>query len=145
MAAIIGVLRESRITVITTGSVTLILLLLGIFNRNERTTSTSNSTFSLLYFLAIVMLSFAFSAMLKERQQQRDSALGQQTGQRSDPNSTQFAVVVLPPDPSPQQSFISPLIPSANIELNGFKDPPPPYFSDNSPPPKYEEVVDSHK
>jgi hypothetical protein len=91
------------------------------------------------------MLSFAFSAMIKERQQQQNSALRQQTGQQSDPNSTQFAVVVLPPNPNPQQSVNLPLIPSVNTELNGFKDPPPPYFSDNSPPPKYEEVVNSQK
>jgi len=90
------------------------------------------------------MLSFVFSAMLKERQQQQNSALRQQTGQQSDPNSTQFAVV-LPPAPNPQQSINSPLIPLVNTELNGFEDPPPPYFSDNSPPPKYEEVVDSQK
>ena len=124
MAAIIGVLRESRITVITTGSVTLILLLLAIFVRNERSTPPSSSTFSLLYFLAIVMLSFAFSAMLRERQEQQNSSLRQQTGQQTDFNSTQFTVV-LPPIPNPQQSVNLPLIPSVNTELNGFEDLPP--------------------
>jgi hypothetical protein len=52
-------------------------------------------------------------------------ALRQQTGQQSDPNSTQFTVIVLPPISIPQQLFNLPMIPSVNTELNGFKDPSP--------------------
>lgn len=138
VASIVGVIRESRLTVITTGSITLILLLLAVFNRSDR---TQNSTFSLLYFLAIVMLSYAFSAMLKERQQQSSNRRPQSSVvQEFETNGNQFtAVVVYHP---PQQ--LTPLVASVPDESE-FKDPPPPYFPDDSPPPKYEEVVQHQK
>ena len=137
-------MRESRPLVVTTGSVTLIILLLAVFNRPER---TQNSTFSLLYFLAIVMLSYAYSAMLKERQESRTirARVQQQmsaNGQPLDPNTCPFTAVVVYHSALNPTANSSQVVPRGDGQLvEGFKDLPPPY--EDCPPPKYEEVVNS--
>ena len=139
-----GALRESRPLVVTTGSVTLILLLLAVFNRTDR---TQNSTFSLLYFLAIVMLSYAFSAMLKEREKfrvvrGRQTQLATINGQSLDTNGVPFTTVVVYHSPNTAgngSQVVSNGCAADQTVIDGFKDLPPPY--EDCPPPKYEDVA----
>ncbi|CAG2102522.1 unnamed protein product [Medioppia subpectinata] len=148
VAAIVGAIRESRPLVLTTGSITLMILLLAAFSRTER---TQNTTFTLLYFLAIVMLSYAFSAMLKERQLRgvlghRSAANGgrQLSAAATAASEAPFAAVIVYDSPA-QHSLqvalpMSPHSPLPDSEANNsFKDPPPPY--EECPPPKYEDVT----
>ncbi|XP_054166485.1 uncharacterized protein LOC128963959 [Oppia nitens] len=152
VAAIVGAIRESRPLVLTTGSVTLIMLLLASFGRTDR---SQNATFSMLYFLAIVMLSYAFSAMLKDRQNYGRRSAGQQRGVRTQitgaadnqsRDSSPFAAVVVYHPPPTVGHLALPMSTSQSTsqELsNIMKDPPPPY--DDCPPPKYEDITNNHK
>lgn len=133
VTAIRGAGRESRPMVLTTGSLTLALLLMAVFSHQFPTTD-------LFLLLAIVMLSFAFSALIQERQlyrqtQELRARLRLQTqvlAHNLVENSRPFTSVVIqsPPQNSTQSD-------GQSVIVN--KDLPPPY--EDCRPPKYEDVA----
>lgn len=151
MAAIIGTIREHRIAVLLTGTVTLVMFLSLLFTQKDN----KNLNVSLFTLLAIAAHSLIFSEMLKEKQlfsnQRRNLDI---LGHLSDTNSSHTSsrratsnhapltavVVYQPPGTNQGQSggifMVDPLI-GTDIP----KDPPPSYFSGSCPPPKYEDAI----
>ena len=126
-----GAIRESRPLVLTTGCITLALLLMAIFSRQF-------STANLLYLLAIVMLSFAFCALIQERR------LSHEVGSRLR-NRIVARAVPLPQNSDPFNEIVVQNSSSGSTQhvegqaIDIYKDPPPPY--EDCPPPKYEDVA----
>ncbi|KAH7640229.1 hypothetical protein DERF_012895 [Dermatophagoides farinae] len=149
MAAIIGSFREHRITVLITGSLTLIMFLSLLFTNKEN----KNLNVSLFTLLAIAAQSLIFSEMLKERQifaqrQNLDlwSAATTSSSRRQHTSTTTngplTAVVVYQPPGSTNRSQTGGIFmvdPILGTELP--KDPPPSYFAASCPPPKYEDAI----
>lgn len=147
MIAIIGAVREHRVSVILTGSITLIMFLSLVFTAKER-----GVNLFLLILLAIAVQSLIFSEMLKERQtifaQRRGlNYLSTLNGNNRNangsnvtgPNGHLAAVVVYQTPGSHRPNALFMVDPEMGSEL--AKDPPPSYFSSNCPPPKYEDAI----
>lgn len=151
MAAIIGAIREQRIAVLITGSLTLIMFLSLLFTNKEN----KNINVSLFTLLAIAAQSLIFSEMLKERQliSQRQnidffSNLSSNragvisVGNNRRTTSTPLTAVVVYQPPGSNQGRSSNIFmvdPISGTELP--KDPPPSYFAASCPPPKYEDTI----
>lgn len=152
MIAIIGAVREHRVSVILTGSITLIMFLSLIFTAKEN----KGVNIFLLILLAISVQSLIFSEMLKERQtlfaQRRGlnylSNLSSQVHSRATGNNNSSgatngshlaAVVVYQTPGAARPSTLFMVDPEISSEL--AKDPPPSYFASNCPPPKYEDAI----
>ncbi|OTF70738.1 hypothetical protein BLA29_005813, partial [Euroglyphus maynei] len=148
MAAIVGAIREHRILVLVTGSLTLIMFLSLLFTNKQN----KNLNVSLFTLLAIAAQSLIFSEMLKERQifTQRqnldlwNAATNSVTSQRrhsSTRNGPLTAVVVYQPSGANrgQTGGIFMVDPILGTELP--KDPPPSYFAASCSPPKYEDAI----
>lgn len=147
MIAIVGAVREHRVSVILTGSITLIMFLSLVFTAKER-----GVNLFLLILLAIAVQSLIFSEMLKERQtifaQRRGlNYLSTLNGNNRNangnnvtgPNGHLAAVVVYQTPGSHRPNALFMVDPEMGSEL--AKDPPPSYFSSNCPPPKYEDAI----
>lgn len=155
MTAILGAIREHRVAVMLTGSLTLVMFLSIIFVVKEN----KSLNVSLLTLLAISVQSLIFSEMLKERYSctHRRTTADYLTslsrangGAGSDANSPSAtgtrngltAVVVYQTQDGAQNGGSSSLfmIDSA-LAQELQKDPPPSYFSTSCPPPKYEDAI----
>lgn len=147
MAAIIGVIREHRVSVILTGSITLIMFLSIIFAAKEN----KALNFSLLTLLAIAVQSLIFSEMLKERHAASNRRsigylatmsrnirnVNNAAAATSNPN---LAAVVVYQSNRDRSNNLFMIDPTFTSELP--KDPPPSYFSTATcPPPKYEDAI----
>lgn len=147
MAAIIGVIREHRVSVILTGSITLIMFLSIIFAAKEN----KALNFSLLTLLAIAVQSLIFSEMLKERHaaSNRRNISYLATMSRNMRNASNvatatsnsnLAAVVVYQSNRDRSNNLFMIDPTFTSELP--KDPPPSYFSTATcPPPKYEDAI----
>lgn len=144
MVAIVGAIREHRISVLITGSITLIMFLSLLFSTKEN----KNINVSLFTLLAIAAQSLIFSEMLKERQallSQRHNLdyignINRNRGSNST-NGHLAAVVVYqtPAGARGQPGGIFMVDPIIGSEL--AKDPPPSYFASSLAPPKYEDAI----
>lgn len=152
MIAIIGAVREHRVSVILTGSITLIMFLSLIFTAKEN----KGVNIFLLILLAISVQSLIFSEMLKERQtlgaqrrglhylsnlsaQVHNSRSGNNNSNGTSNGSHLAAVVVYQTPGAARPSTLFMVDPEISSEL--AKDPPPSYFASNCPPPKYEDAI----
>ena len=147
MIAIIGAVREHRVSVILTGSITLIMYLSLIFTAKDY----KWVNIFVLILLASYVQSLIFSEMLKEKQtifaQRRGlnylSTLNGNTRNitNNNPNSHLAAVVVYQTPGSTRPSTLFMVDPEISSEL--AKDPPPSYFAlgGNCSPPKYEDAI----
>jgi len=147
MIAIIGAVREHRVSVILTGSITLIMFLSLIFTAKEN----KGVNIFLLILLAIAVQSLIFSEMLKERQSlfaQRRSLnyISTLNGTSNNPNNNNSTnghltavVVYQTPGSNRPSGTLFMVDPEIGNEL--AKDPPPSYFASNCPPPKYEDAI----
>lgn len=152
MIAIIGAVREHRVSVILTGSITLIMFLSLIFTAKEN----KGVNIFLLILLAISVQSLIFSEMLKERQtlgaqrrglhylsnlsaQVHNNRSGNNNGSGTTNGSHLAAVVVYQTPGAARPSTLFMVDPEISSEL--AKDPPPSYFASNCPPPKYEDAI----
>lgn len=152
MIAIIGAVREHRVSVILTGSITLIMFLSLIFTAKEN----KGVNIFLLILLAISVQSLIFSEMLKERQtlgaqrrglhylsnlsaQVHNNRSGNNNSNGTTNGSHLAAVVVYQTPGAARPSTLFMVDPEISSEL--AKDPPPSYFASNCPPPKYEDAI----
>ncbi|KAJ6216604.1 hypothetical protein RDWZM_007761 [Blomia tropicalis] len=146
MIAIVGAVREHRVSVILTGSATLIMFLSMIFAAKEN----KGVNIFLLLLLAIAVQSLIFSEMLKERQtlfaqRQNLNYLSNLSGNNRNLNNNStngpVAAVVVYQTPGSNRPAGTLFMVDPEIGSELAKDPPPSYFASNCPPPKYEDAI----